>query len=121
LLVHRASWWAVPTLRAILRAVDQELLQKLQPGATVKVTQQIPYEHHTWVSEVRGQVVSVEQKPTGASFAHSRDGHLWLERLILRKTDGELMDLVLDQYTRVDVEAAPPAAPAAPAASPAAA
>lgn len=88
-----------------------ELRKQLQPGVRVKVTQQIPARDYTWTSEVRGTVVSYGQKETGSWFAHSKDDKLWLDRLLIRKDDGELTTLNLDEYSKVEVEAAP-AAPA---------
>ena len=44
-----------------------------------------------------------EQKQTGSWFAHSKDDKLWLDRLVLRKEDGEITSLNLDDYTRVEV------------------
>jgi hypothetical protein len=86
--------------------MDESIRKQIRPGATVLVTQQIPHRDRTWTNEVRGTVVSYEQKQTGSWFAHSKDDKLWLDRLTLRKTDGELLTLNLDDYSRVQVEAA---------------
>ena len=89
--------------------MDDSLRSRLRPGARVKVTQQIAGRDYTWTSDVRGTVVSYEQKQTGSWFAHSRDDKLWLDRLTLRKDDGELTTLVLDEFSRVDIESPAPA------------
>ncbi len=93
--------------------MDQSLRSRLRPGARVKVTQQIAARDYAWVSEVRGTVVSYEQKQTGSWFAHSRGDKLWLDRLALRKDDGELTTLVLDEFSHVDIEQPAPAETAA--------
>lgn len=85
--------------------MDDDIRKKLKPGATVKVTQQIAARDYSWSSDVRGTVVAYEQKPTGSWFAHSKDDKLWLDRLTLRKSDGEITTLNLDDYSRVEVEA----------------
>ena len=87
--------------------MDDQLRQKLVPGARVKITQQIPARHYAWSADVRGTVVDFEQKPTGSWFAHSKNDKLWLDRLVLRKDDGEMTTLILDDYSRIEVE--PPA------------
>jgi hypothetical protein len=69
------------------------------------VTQQIAARKYSWANEVQGTVVSFEQKPTGSWYAHSRDERLWLDRLVVKKDDGELTTLNLDEFSRVDVEA----------------
>ena len=87
--------------------MDEQLRQKLVPGARVKITQQIPARAYAWSSDVRGTVVGFEQKPTGSWYAHSKNDKLWLDRLLIRKDDGEMTTLILDDYSRVEVE--PPA------------
>lgn len=90
--------------------MDESLVGRLRPGARVKVTQQIAARHYTWTSDVRGTVVSYEQRQTGSWYAHSRGDKLWLDRLTLRKDDGELTTLVLDEFSRIDIESPAPAA-----------
>ena len=80
---------------------------RLRPGARVKVTQQIAARNYTWTSEVHGAVVSYEQKQTGSWYAHSRGDKLWLDRLTLRKDDGELTTLNLDEFSRIEIENEP--------------
>jgi hypothetical protein len=75
----------------------------IQPGSKVKVTQQIAARDRAWTTEVTGTVVSYEQMKTGSWFAHSKDDRLWLDRLTLKKEDGEISILNLDQYSRVEV------------------
>ncbi len=89
-----------------VRPMDAEILKQLVPGATVKVIQQIAARNHTWTTEVRGTIVEYAQKETGSWFAHSRDDKLWLDRLVIKKSDGEITTLILDDYSNVEVEAA---------------
>ena len=86
--------------------MDEQVRQQLTPGARVKVVQQIPARHYAWSSDVRGTVVEFQQKQTGSWFAHSKQDKLWLDRLVLRKDDGELTTLILDDYSRIEVEPA---------------
>lgn len=92
--------------------MDDSNRHLLRPGARVKITQQIGARDYSWTSEVRGTVVSFEQKQTGSWFAHSKDDKLWLDRLTLRKDDGELTTLNLDEFTNVQVESPAPTAAA---------
>jgi hypothetical protein len=77
--------------------------QSLRPGVRVKVTQQIAARDHTWTSEVRGTILEYEQKETGSWFAHSKNDKLWLDRLRLRKDDGELTTLNLDAFSHIEI------------------
>jgi hypothetical protein len=91
--------------------MESEIHKQLLPGARVKVVQQIAARNYTWTTEVRGTVIEFAQKETGSWYAHSRDDKLWLDRLTLKKDDGEITTLNLDDYSHVVVES--PAAIAA--------
>ena len=84
--------------------MQESLRNQLVPGTRVRVTQQIAARDRTWTSEVRGTVVSYDQQPTGSWYAHSKGDKLWLDRLTLRKEDGELITLVLDAFSHIDTE-----------------
>jgi hypothetical protein len=83
--------------------MDESIRKQLLPGVQVRVTQQIPHRNRTWTNDVRGTIVSYEQKQTGSWYAHSKDDKLWLDRLTVRRADGELTTLNLDDYSRVEL------------------
>jgi hypothetical protein len=89
---------------------DVDIRKQLVPGARVKVTQQIAARDYTWTTAVRGTVVDYAQKETGSWFAHAKGDKLWLDRLTLRKDDGEITTLNLDDYTHIEVENPAPSA-----------
>lgn len=72
-------------------------------GTRVRVTQQVIMSNEGKLTSVEGVVLRVGQQKTGSWFAHGRDKKLWLDRLELRKDDGELVVVNLDQYSRVEV------------------
>ncbi|MBL8746123.1 MAG: hypothetical protein JNK58_07185 [Phycisphaerae bacterium] len=73
-----------------------------QPGTLVRVTQQIPFGKGITTTTVEGTVLRFGQQKTGSWFAHAKDDKLWLDRLELRKSDGELVVVNLDQYSVVE-------------------
>jgi hypothetical protein len=82
-----------------------EVLQQYRPGSKVRVIQQVPRQDRgggTLATEVVGTVVRAEQMKTGSWYAHGKNDRLWLDRLVLKKADGEVVFLNLDQYTKVD-------------------
>src|SRR4051794_31560959 len=90
-----------------IRKMNPETRNQLKPGTRVKITQQIAARDYSWSSDVRGTVVDYQQLQTGSWFAHSKGDKLWLDRLTLRKDDGEITTLNLDDYTHVEVDATP--------------
>ena len=78
-----------------------ETTDSFDPGQRVVVTQQIPQRDKVWTTQVCGEVVRFEQRKTGSWFAHAKDDKLWLDRLVIRKDDGEIVVFILDAYTHV--------------------
>jgi hypothetical protein len=74
----------------------------IRPGTRVRVTQQVPRRQGHLKTTVEGSVVRFEQSKTGSWYAHAKDDKLWLDRLVLRRDDGEIVFLNLDQYSVVE-------------------
>ena len=91
-----------PVWRYIHGTMESALKEQLKPGTRVKITQQIPGRDYTWTTEVAGTITQYQQKPTGSWYAHSRNDKLWLDRLTLRKDDGEITTLNLDEYSAIE-------------------
>ncbi|CAG0952985.1 hypothetical protein PHYC_00302 [Phycisphaerales bacterium] len=75
-------------------------------GQRLRVTQQVPHLGNadpTTAVSVEGTLVNFTQQKTGSWFAHSKDHKLWLDRLLLKKDDGEMVYVNLDQYSSVEV------------------
>jgi hypothetical protein len=89
--------------------INDSLRQSLKPGVRVTVTQQIAARDYSWSCPVTGSIVSYVQEPTGSWFAHGKNDKLWLDRLTLRKPDGELTTLILDEFTHLEILPALPA------------
>ena len=89
--------------------MDDSISKQLVPGAKVRVIQQIAHRQKDEVitTEVSGTVVEYSQKPTGSWFAHSKNDKLWLDRLKIQKEDGELLALILDEYSHVEIMEGP--------------
>ena len=89
----------------ILANMEDSIRQQLIPGARVSVLQQFGHRDpaKAWSNRVTGTVLEYMQKPTGSWFAHSKNDKLWLDRLKIRRDDGELMTLNLDEYSHIEV------------------
>ena len=73
------------------------------PGVRVRITQQIAARHYAFTTPVEGTVVSLARKPTGSWYTHGASSKLWLDRIVLRKADGEISTLNLDDFSHVEV------------------
>jgi len=74
----------------------------IQVGQRVRVIQQIVQRDETWTQQVEGEVVKIEQKKTGSWYAHGKDDKLWLDRLTLKKSDGEIVVCNLDRFSHIE-------------------
>jgi len=77
--------------------------QALAIGQRIEVTQQVPRQNQTYTTQTQGVVTKVEQKKTGSWYAHAKDQKLWLDRVYVRKGDGEIVVFNLDPLTHIEV------------------
>lgn len=77
-------------------------LTNYKPGMRVRVTQQIPFAKQAISTSFEGTILRFGQQKTGSWFAHGKDDKLWLDRLELKKDDGEIVVCNLDQYSRIE-------------------
>ncbi|MBV1928813.1 MAG: hypothetical protein KUG81_04810 [Gammaproteobacteria bacterium] len=80
-----------------------QTIDQFEVGQRVTVTQQIPQVVKVWTNTITGTVERYEQQKTGSAFAHAKDDTLWLDRLVLKLDDGEIVTLNLDEYSRVEL------------------
>lgn len=71
------------------------------PGTPVCVTETIVRRGTPIKTETVGVVECWENLPTGSWYAHGKGDRLWLKRLRLRKVDGEITLLVMDEHTAI--------------------
>ena len=75
-------------------------------GSRVRITQQIPFGARPLQTTIEGVIVRAGQQKTGSWYAHALDNKVWLDRLEIRKDDGERVVVNLDQYSHVEAVAA---------------
>lgn len=77
-------------------------IKNLSVGERVRITQQTPRQQNAFAITVEGVIQRIGQQKTGSWFAHSKDDKLWLDRVELKKADGELVVVNLDRYSVVE-------------------
>ena len=74
---------------------------RFPPGTPVRVKQRVGLGRRAAEAEVVGTVEAWERQPTGSWYAHGRHGRLHLQRLKLKKPDGEISLLVVDDSAQI--------------------
>ena len=77
--------------------------QEIKAGQRVRIHQEIDRREGNWKHDLMGTVLAAEAERTGSWHASGKDTKLWLNRIRLRKDDGEITTVVVDQHTRVEV------------------
>lgn len=72
-------------------------------GERVRVTQRVVTGRSTTETVVEGAVVTAERQKSGSWFAHAKDKKVWVDRVVIRLDDGELVTVNLDQHSSVEV------------------
>ena len=71
------------------------------PGTPVLIQQEIGFRGRPQFSRIAGTVEAWDKLPTGSWHAHGKNDRLWLERVKLRKHDGEVTLIVIDDMTHI--------------------
>lgn len=79
-----------------------EAAQGYTVGSRVRVTKMLSHGESLSPFVIEGEILRMGQQKTGSWFAHARDKKLWLDRLELRKDDGEIVVVNLDQNSSVE-------------------
>jgi len=72
-----------------------------QPGARLRVTQHVRVGHRRWLTEVEGVVVSEGRRPVGGIEMGGKASYCQQKTLHLKRDDGELTEVALDEETQV--------------------
>lgn len=83
--------------------VEHPAIDRLVPGMRVRITQAVGRQRDRWSRTIEGELLSCGPEPTGSWHADGKQGRYWLTRVVLRKPDGELTRLSLDQDSRIEI------------------
>lgn len=78
-----------------------ETFAALQPGDRVQVNHEVKVGFRSWNSSTIGTVVSKERRRHSLHFRRNHDDKVYSDVLILRRDDGELTTITLDEFSEV--------------------
>lgn len=74
---------------------------RYKPGTQVRVVQHVRVGPQRWVTEVRGEVVGESNRPVGGMEMGGKGLYCHQPTLMLRRTDGEVTVVAIDEHTEV--------------------
>lgn len=82
-----------------------EVFQSLRPGDRVEVQHQVKVGFRSWTSTTVGTVVRSERRRHGLHRERNHDDKVFSDMLVLRRDDGELTTVTLDEFSALRVVA----------------
>jgi len=93
---------------AVGALLDSQIMQDMKRleaqfpiGTPVRVTMTTNFRDRALTSHAFGTIEAWDRLPTGSWFAQGKNDKLWLDRVRLRKVDGEISLLVIDDATTI--------------------
>jgi hypothetical protein len=78
-----------------------ETFASLQPGDRVEVTHEVKVGFRHWNSKTIGTVVSKDRRRHSLHYQRNFDDKVYSDILILRRDDGELTTVTLDEFSEL--------------------
>jgi hypothetical protein len=75
---------------------------KYVPGTRLRVTQYVRVGHRRWLTAVEGQVEGEGRRPVGGIEMGGKASYCQQGTLRLRRDDGEIIEVALDEETKVE-------------------
>ena len=80
-------------------AASRKLVPDLKEGDKLEVVHQVKVGQRSWTTTTQGTVLSTERRRHGLHNARSTDDKVWSDIILLRRDDGELTTVTMDDFT----------------------
>jgi hypothetical protein len=80
---------------------------KFLPGSRLRVIQYVRVGHRRWQTQVEGVVTKESRRSVGGIEMGGKASYCQQETLQLRRDDGELTEVAIDQNTQIETLSAP--------------
>jgi len=78
-----------------------QLFEQLQPGDRVELTHEVKVGYDRWNAITQGTVVNKERRRHGLHYRRNTDDKVFSDVLTLRRDDGELTTVTLDEFSQL--------------------
>ena len=78
-------------------------MQQYEVGSLVRITKQLMLGDGPSSFVIEGEILRMGQQKTGSWYAHSKDKKLWLDRVEIKKADGEIVVVNLDDQSQIEI------------------
>ena len=82
---------------------SRSVVAGLQPGDHVEIDQEIKVGQKRWRTQTSGEVVRVERRRHSLHFDRNFDDKVWSDMIVLKRPDGELTTVAIDEFAEVRV------------------
>lgn len=78
-----------------------ETYAQLVPGDRVEIVHEVKVGFRTWMTTTRGEVVKTERRRHSLHFRRNYDDKVFSDMILLRREDGELTTVTLDEFSEL--------------------
>jgi hypothetical protein len=82
-------------------AAARQLFSELKPGDRVEIVHAVTVGSQRWKTVTQGTVVNTERRQQGLHFRRQPDDKVFADLVILKRDDGELTTVSMDEFTRL--------------------
>ena len=73
--------------------------ESLKPGDHVELEHEVKVGFRTWITRTQGTVVHAERRRHGLHFQRNHDDKAFSDVILLKRDDGELTTVTLDEFS----------------------
>jgi hypothetical protein len=81
------------------RSEARTRFDQLEPGDQIEVDHTVTVGIKSWIATTAGSVVSTERRRHGLHFRRADDDQVYSDLIVLRRPDGELTTVAVDEFT----------------------
>lgn len=80
-----------------------QVFSSLRPGMLVELKHEVKVGFRSWETRTVGRVVEARRRRLGLHFQRNADDKAFSDVLVLRREDGELTTVTLDEFSRLRI------------------